>query len=545
MRRLLLVPFVLSPWGLAVGLPACGASTQDSGGDAGHDAGGASHGDAAVTPSDEGGHADEAGHRHDAGHRADAPAPPDAGRDASADARRDALAEATADVAPDGPFVTATHPPLPELINFGAPGPGVLTAPQVVTVTFPGDTMAKDFEELGKGIASSTWWNEIRPGFCDSDAGPCMGDGPPGVSVKVTTPPAASYTDAELRTWLKDQIDTGVLPMPGPGSLSQTIYVLYFPQSTVITSSGTSCTDFFGYHGKMSYTDPADAGGKKQQVTYAVVDECTQPEPDGGVTAAYTLAFTTETASHEIVEASTDPVNGFYLDLDDPSTWGWNDVLGGEAADLCDWYGGPPNYPYWPLENVPYNSKLTVQRIWSNAQVAAGLDPCLPVPSGVVFFEVAPEQNVFVLDVGGSVTFPAYAYSTARTSGWTIIPEDMTPTTKYYLDFKVAGATSTDGGPTLSVNNGDVVSVTMKLLADPHDTPNGEADGALISYAGSADFPTAAYLWPFVVMTPADAMRFGIDASVTTRPVHKHTPGWTFPRTAASIRGRGSPPGGG
>jgi hypothetical protein len=494
MRYAVAIPCWLASCGLALGMAACGATSNELGADA---------------------HADHHG--------------PDASADVRREATSDVLADTMREAATDAAFVMAKHPPLPQVINTGAPGPGVLTAPQIVTVTFPGDPMVADLEKLGSGIASSAWWDEVRPGFCDHDGGPCIGDGPPGIAVELTTPPGPSYTDPQIQTWLTTQLNTGTLPLPLAGSLSQTIYVIYFPTTTVIHYGGPSCGALEGYHGAMSYSRLTDAGVLTQQVTYSVVVECPGYEADGAVTAAATLAFTTETASHEIMETTTDPVNGFSLDQYDPNTWGWTDDLGFEVGDLCDWFGPPPNYPYWPGENVPYPGGLTLQRIWSNPQAAAGLDPCLPIPPGVVFFEVAPQQQVFILDVGASVTFDAYAYSTAPTPDWTVIAQDFTPTKKVYLQLAISGATDTTNGPTLKVNNGDVLKVTMKLLADPGNTPNGEADGDFISYTGPADTPTAAYAWPFVVLTPADARGDGIDAAIGKRPAHKHTPGSIIP----------------
>ncbi len=511
MHRLVVIPLALGLVGPPLAFAACSSGASDGGGDAGH-------------------HADAGSPQRDSTVDTTSRDVREAGRDGEADAR----ADGTGDAMRDAPFMTAKHPPLPKLVNYGAPGAGVLTAPQIVTVTFAGDPMAKEYEALGAGIASSTWWDAVRPGYCDSEGGPCVGDGPPGVAVEIATPAAASYTDAELRTWIKTQIAAGVLPKPAAGKPSQTLYVLYLPQSTVVHSGGRSCFDFFGYHNDFEFTDPD--GGARQKVAYAIVDECTIPGADGGVSEAGTFAATTETASHEILEATTDPVNGFYLDLNDPGAWGWNDVLGGECGDLCDWFGPPPDYATWAGENVAYSPSLTVQRIWSNPQVAAGRDPCLPVPPGVVFFEVAPEQQVFVLDVGGSVTFDAYAYSTAPVADWTVLALVFTPASKPYLSFSVAGAVDTDAGPAVKVNNGHVLKVTVTLLGDPGKTANGEADGVFLSYSGPPDNPTAAYLWPFIVITPSDATEAGLDAAISMRPVHKHVPGSPMPSIRSRIR---------
>ena len=223
------------------------------------------------------------------------------------------------DAGRDGPFVEAHHLAFPQEVWQGG---AVLTAPKVVSVTFPGDSMASALDQFGQSVASSTWWDSVRTGYCAGKGGPCVGDGPAGVSAPLTTAPAAAYTDAQLQTWLEGEITTHALPAPDSAPVTQTIYVLYFPQSTTITdSTGTaSCSGFDGYHGSMTMGS--------QQVVYAVVNECPQ----------YALTDLTLSASHEIIEAATDPSNlvtAYYLDTSSPDTWGWDDVFGGEVADMC------------------------------------------------------------------------------------------------------------------------------------------------------------------------------------------------------------------
>ncbi len=83
-------------------------------------------------------------------------------------------------------------------------------------------------------------------------------------------------------------------------------------------------------------------------------------------------------------------------------------------------------------------------------------------------------------------------------------------------------------GPQISVNNGSTVEVTVTLLEDPGSLPTREADGSIVSVSGDLANPTAAHYWPFVVMTPADALDSGVSATTTSRhqPPHsrKHSP---------------------
>lgn len=410
---------------------------------------------------------------------------------------------------------------------------GVLAAPKVITVTFPDDPLTAEVQAFGQSVASSSWWNTIRAGYCETPAGVCVGDGPAGASVVLTASPEAAYSDSAtggpstLQTWLAGAIADGTLPKPDDNPITNTIYAIYFPQTTVVTLDGTqSCADggFDGYHNSMTMGS--------QQVVYAVIDECApEPPPFPNVTLDTLLQATTVTTSHEIIEASTDPSAlsySYYLDFTNPNTWGWLDIAGGEVADLCvDQFGMNQDQ----TTDGPY----TVQRIWSNAQAAAGGDPCNPVPSGEVYFNAAPRQLFFIIPVGSQATFEVDAFSDAPMAPWTLSAQDWSLSKAAYLSFSIAGATSvTSGtnGPQISVNNGSTVEVTVTLLSDPGVLMPGEADGSIVSVSGDLANPTAAHYWPFVVMSPADAMDSGISSTTTLKhhPPHsrRYSPRSTF-----------------
>lgn len=424
--------------------------------------------------------------------------------------------------ASDGPFVRADHLPFPKLTYQLGP---VMTAPKIVSVTFPNDPNASTYDQLGQNIASSKYWDAVRPGYCESNGTTCIGDGPAGVSAPIMTAPAATLTDAAIQTWLQMEITSNALPAPDTTMpVSNTLYVLYYPMSTTVTdpTGATSCQSFDGYHGVMTMGS--------QQVAYAVVDECDY----GSATA--TLNATTETAAHEIFESASDPGNpaGYYLDLSDPNTYGWNDLLGGEAADLCtDIFGAGGD--------ATNDGNIVVQRIWSPAFAMAGGDPCAPLPSNDAYFNASPSQGVYVLEVGGSVTFEASAFSTAPTSDWSLVPQDWTDPTgvTQYLSFSIQGGTSTDAGPVVMVNNGSKPKITVTLLKDPGPSANAEADGVLLSVRGDPRAPTADNIWPFIVISPADAQDAGLDAAVSMKPrAPRPFNRWTRrgPRAAHSAR---------
>ncbi len=253
------------------------------------------------------------------------------------------------------------------MVSFGTFGGGgsIIKAPKIVSITFPGDQWTSDYTTFGAGVASSCYWDAIRAGYCGG--GSCIGDGPAGTSVTLTTAPAASYTDSTgngastLQTFLAELIGKKTVPAPD----DNTIYAIYFPKTTTISLDGSmSCSagGFDGYHSSMQVGSV--------NVAYAVIPEC--PAIPGYLPAT-TLENTTITASHEFIEAATDTNNGFYLNLNDESTWAWNDIGGGEVGDICvDPFGlGLDEYK---------DGTYTVQRIWSAVAAAAGGTPASPSP---------------------------------------------------------------------------------------------------------------------------------------------------------------------
>jgi hypothetical protein len=394
-----------------------------------------------------------------------------------------------------GPF------PFPK-VSFGAFGPGgtLIKAPHIVSVTFPGDSMASELNQFGASITSTCYWDAIRAGYCSgTSASTCIGDGPAGTAVALTSPPAASYTDSDqggpssLQTFLSGLISAKTLPEPD----DNTIYALYFPVSTSISLDGAkSCHVFDGYHNSMTVGSV--------NVAYAVIPEC---PAEAGSLPATTLENTTITGSHEFVEAASDTNSGFYLNLQDEATWAWNDIQGGEIGDLCvDPFG-------LGLDEVTEGG-FTVQRIWSVDNAAAGRNPCVPIPAGEVYFNTYTANSVLVMDVGASVTINLTAFADGTMPAWTVLPEDWTESQTQYLSFSIAGGTNTDAGPEIQMSSGDTVQLTVTLLADPSNENDGvvvgEADGVIVSANGNEQTATAAHWWPFAVVTTAAAADAGV-----------------------------------
>jgi hypothetical protein len=420
----------------------------------------------------------------------------------------------------------AAHVPLPVIPYGGGP---LLSAAQIVTVTFAGDPMATALEAFGASVGSSAWWDTVRAGYCDASGANCVGDGPAGTSVEIGSAPAPSYTDSTqmgpstVQDWLSKAIGSALLPPPGSNPTSNTLYVLYFPKSTRITLDGyESCVDtgngFDGYHWAMAYGQTV--------VPYAVVVECApQPTAARSIPIDSLLQSTTLTASHEILEAATDPTQyaGYVLDDSDPNNWGWIATTGGgEVGDLCvDFFGLNQDHAI--------EGPFTVQRSWSNARAAAGLDPCVPAPAEGIYFNAAPTRSFFALDVGESTTFEVDAFSSGALPDWDVTAFDESLAPAPYLSFSIVGGQDTDAGPIIRVNNGSKIQVTMTLLDDPGSLMQQEADGWLASYGSTAGSEVAAHFWPFSVITRAAAAAAGIDAGgLARRQPGRRKPGVHF-----------------
>ena len=413
--------------------------------------------------------------------------------------------EAAVDGGTDGPV---NHLAFPKVIDWGDPQ---MTAAKVVTITFQGDPMASQLAAFGEGVTQSSWWSTVIADYCPADAGGCMGQ--PGVAAPLGVPAAASYTDSSfggastLQPALQALIAAGSVPEPD----ANTLYLFYLPSTTTVNLDGSpGCsTGWDGYHGQTQYT--SDAGAATTAI-YGVVMECPM----------YQLSDVTNTATHEIAEAASDGYagssgnGGWYLALKDVNTFGWNDSLGGgEVGDLCvDQLGLGQDVA---SETSGDAGTFTAQRIWSTSQAALMKNPCIPVPSGEVYFSVSPEKAFFVMDVGQTRTFKATAFTDGTFPSWTLTPQDWTDPNTTYLQLSVSG--SADGG--VSVSDGSIVTITMKLLADPTGTYNGEADGVLMSTDTSdPNAATKGHIWPFAVMTTGAAADGGYMESAH-RPPHR------------------------
>jgi hypothetical protein len=148
-----------------------------------------------------------------------------------------------------------------------------------------------------------------------------------GTATVTNSEPGKTVDDSAIQSMVQTEISAGTLPASNANSL----YFVYLPPGTQVTSSGSaSCKDFCGYH------DATSSG-----IYYAVMPYPGCTGCQGGLA---TLDALTSTSSHELCEAITDPVPG----------QGWYDDNNGEIGDICAW-------------KTKKLDTYTVQLEWSNS----------------------------------------------------------------------------------------------------------------------------------------------------------------------------------
>lgn len=373
----------------------------------------------------------------------------------------------------------------PALEVYG--GGRLLYAPKIVTVTFSSDTNASTYNQLGDEIGASDWWQQVTAGYCDT-SGKCIGPATGGVHITIPGSPAASYTDSAdtaepdggtIKALIANSVASGLFPAPD----DETLYVIYFANlSTWITlsdqgQSATSCVAFGGYHHHVTLPAP---GGGTVDAAYAIVMDCKllglQP---------------TVGASHEILEATTDPIltstaaTGFYMDQTRDA---WLAVSAAEVGDVCALlrdFGPNPTTP--PTPDVYTWNAIPIQRIFSNPSVAAGHAMCVPTLSPV-YFNTAPSVEKLVMTTGQSQTIELTGFSDGPTSNWTVSALDFTylSTLQHVLTLTLDNT---------SANNGTVLHLTVDVTGTV--SPTNGAPFVIVSTSSTGDVN----FWPGIVET--------------------------------------------
>jgi len=159
----------------------------------------------------------------------------------------------------------------------------------------------------------------------------------------VDTSTTRNVTDAAVQSRVSALIGSGALPAP----TANTYYPVHFPSGMSITASdgSRSCVQFCAYHGTFVRNGV--------NVNYGVIPDIGQSGCNGGCGGSTVTNNTDSVASHELVEATTDPAVGLATVFGPPLGW-YDQVDNGEIGDICNAQQG----------TIP---GFTVQKEWSNA----------------------------------------------------------------------------------------------------------------------------------------------------------------------------------
>jgi hypothetical protein len=369
----------------------------------------------------------------------------------------------------------ATHHLLPLARNV-AGGP-VLYAPEIVTVTFAGDAMRDELRAFDDTLVTLDWWRAVARSYA-IDPGRSAGY----VELPDTVSGKTLDNQADIMPLIQKLVIAGTLPTP----TSQTIYVIYLPAATTVTLNGdVSCQGLGGFHDSVPVKHNA-GGPTVADVAYAVLPRCTNTKD------AITYA-----ASHEIIEAATDPHpseagNTSYYLIDNIA---WSGAGGAEVADMCT------------AKTRVTASGYALTRSWSNDAALASKDPCQPSDPGVYFYGAALDtETASVVDQAGSHQsdgFVTLARGATKTVYAVVFSEAALPGELSLVVGKRTSSTDpttvapiTKGvGADLSrttAHNGQVVALTLTAAADA--TP-GDHPFVLRSILSATDY----HSWPAIV----------------------------------------------
>jgi hypothetical protein len=420
-------------------LPGCGTSTPD------HDGADASA---------------DAAPRSDASSPSDAASPRD---DASVPA--DADAAGSPSVGDAGPLV------LPQVLDFDG---GTLAAPKLIAVTFPGDPQAPQIDAFTRAVGASAYWTAVTSEY---GVGAATGE---ALLETEAAPASVDEANGDAEAWLATRFD-GTHPEWGTFD-PNAVYIVFYPSATTAIQSVGGCGG--AYHASIPVTivPATDGGGTTTgRLLYGIVFRCATAPDVGRPTG---LDLTTFMASHEMIEAVTDPDGNAFVQAAAPYV-AWAYFFGSEVGDMCAFHAGSAI--------KPADLGFTVQRTWSNAAAAAFLDPCVPGASDPLFLAAPLGEGPislaggagrslgsegFSLPAGHSITIEV-AFHGAANGTWTVTP--FTYATEHgesepYLQFSP---------PTLTGKSGDVVPLTIARVKANEDGNGGDAV-KLVSAASGA-----------------------------------------------------------
>ena len=387
----------------------------------------------------------------------------------------DAGEAGAADVVEAAAYPAFVPTDIPQVATRGGP---VLSLPKVYPIYFAEDdpTFTAKITDFTSKVGATNYWNTIGSEY---GVGSLMAEAP--IQLTAADNPPALYTDYQIETWLAAKLEAGDPAFPTPDS--NTIFAFFFPTGVTISESdepppgdggteggaadaGTStaplsCSSFGGYHSYITLSNNVN-------VAYAVIPRCSSFDGFTGIDAV------TAAASHELVEGTTDPYLSAYSTTDSAHRY-WATVVGGggEIGDMCA-------QTLESFTHFPDLPAYLVQRCWSNKAALTGGDPCVPIPTGDVYFNTIPVMPD-VLQVmgrgadGGTTTVPTKGVNIAVGASATIELDlfSNVPTGQDWNVTAYDSNTLTQVSPQLlqfsfdksKGQNGDKIHMTIKVLA--------------------------------------------------------------------------------
>jgi hypothetical protein len=235
--------------------------------------------------------------------------------------------------------------------------------------------------------------------------------------------PIAGHAEfVEILAWVTCEVGFNPLPVPGafpaltgvPKADDDSLYVVYLPRSVTIADGGCDQLSAYHFFGAVPDIDieiifPVP---RSQTFAFAVVPTACAT----GSTPEQIRNRITRAASHEIIEAATDPIvatgwinnsivtdsdNGFFATLINSFSNISTDLKAGETADICEENGtltGPPSFQHpaapipIPASDPSLGASFLVAPYWSNQQNA-----CAPfVPKSTLTFGTPSFPPAFV-----------------------------------------------------------------------------------------------------------------------------------------------------
>jgi hypothetical protein len=269
-------------------------------------------------------------------------------------------------------------------------GSDIIAHPKIMVISYADDGSNGSACELAASqLAASPAWGDMTAEYGVVDLAVVA---PQQIDGTI----AAKLSDSTLNAMLGSNLGDGASWGPADPS---TIYEFVIPSTTAYddgSGDGVPCCGASGYAG---YHYNAVVGSA--DVPYAVLCEC--PDIPGGETSLQQL---TATLAHQTVDAATDPrtdVDGnptgySYVQADDVAWEFGTDV---ELADMCQ-------YAQTQLWTDAPGMTFAVQRSWSNAAAAAGIDPCVGDGTAPYYQTIpdAPDEDTIMVTIDGSPPYP-------------------------------------------------------------------------------------------------------------------------------------------